>query len=137
MQDRIDVIHTSVWKPRFPSTDNQFSHQITNIIITESDTGRIVASKSPNSISMFTKSKRDQPQEAKFLRDCIPRSHVTHKDKTPMPSMEQIKDLIWSRPFSRKLDLIDGYYNIRIHPDSASDSTFTCHIGKFDSLVTQ
>ena len=29
MQHRIDVIPNSVWKPRFPSTNNQFADQIT------------------------------------------------------------------------------------------------------------
>ena len=54
-----------------------------------------------------------------------------------MPSMEQIKDFRGSRPFRHKLDLTDGYHNIRIHPGSVSDSTFTCHMAKFDSLVMQ
>ena len=54
-----------------------------------------------------------------------------------MPSMEQIKDCIRSGPFRSKLDLTDGYHNIRIHSDSVSDSTFTCYMGKFDSLGMQ
>ena len=51
--------------------------------------------------------------------------------------MEQIKDFLGSTPFRSKLDLTDGYHNIWIHSDSVSDSTFTCHMGKFDSLVMQ
>ena len=31
----------------------------------------------------------------------------------------------------------NGYHNIRIHPDSVSDSTFIRHMRKFDSLVMQ
>ena len=106
-------------------------------MIPQLDTGRIVGSKSSNSIGMFTQPNRDEPQEARFLLDCIPRTLVTHKDKTPMPSMEQIKDFIGYRPFRSNLDLTDGYHNIRIHPDSVSESTFTCHMGKFDSLGMQ
>ena len=110
---------------------------ITKKIITELDTGRSVASKSSNSIGMFTQPKRDKPQEVRLLLDCITSMLVTHKDKTPMPSVEQIKDFIVSRRFTSKLDLTDAYHNIRIHPHSVSDSTFTCHMGKFDSLVMQ
>ena len=44
---------------------------------------------------------------------------------------------MWSRPFKSKLDLTDVYHNIRIPPDSLSDSTFTCHMAKCDSLVMQ
>ena len=134
-QHRIDVISNSVGKHRFPSTYKQFKDQINNKIITELDTERIVPSKSSNSISMFTEPKRDIPQAARFLLDCITRNLVRHKDKTLMLGMEQIKDFIGSRPFTSNLDLTNGYHNIRIHPDSVSDSTFTCHIGKFDSLV--
>ena len=107
MQHRINVIPNSVWKPRFLSTYNEFKDQITNKIITELDTGAIIHSKSSNSIAMFTQPRRDQPQKARFLRDCIPRNLVTHKDKTPMSSMEYIKDHIESRPIRSKLHLTD------------------------------
>ena len=137
MQDRIDLIPDSHWSSRFPSTYNQFKDQITQKINTELETGRVVPSRSSNAIGMFTQPKRDKPYEARFLFDCIPRNLVTHKDKTPMPSMEQIIDFIGSRHFRSKLDLTDGYHNIRIHPESVKDSTFCCHMGKYDSLVMQ
>ena len=54
-----------------------------------------------------------------------------------MPSIEQMKDVIGSRPFGSKLDLTDGCHNLRIHPDSVTNSTFTCHMGTFDSSVMQ
>ena len=54
-----------------------------------------------------------------------------------MPRMEHIIDFVGSRPSRSKLDLTDGYHNIRIHPESVKDSTFCCHMGKFDSLVLQ
>ena len=61
MPHRIDVKPNSVWKPRFPSPYNQFKDQITKKIITELETGRIVPSKSSNSIGMFTQPKKDEP----------------------------------------------------------------------------
>ena len=54
-----------------------------------------------------------------------------------MPSMDEIKDFPGSRPFASRLDLTGGYNDIRIHPDSVSDSTFTSYIGKFNCLVMQ
>ena len=51
--------------------------------------------------------------------------------------MDQIKAFIVSKPFRSKLNLTDGNHNIRIHPDSVSDSTFTCHMVEFHSLVMQ
>jgi len=54
-----------------------------------------------------------------------------------MPSINQIIDWLASNRFKSKLDLTDGYYNIRHHPDSVKHSTFSYHMGKFDSLVMQ
>ena len=62
---------------------------------------------------------------------------MTHKDKTPMPSMDQIIDFVRSRPFRSKLDLTDGYHNIRIDIRLVKDSVFCCHMGKYDLLVMQ
>ena len=117
MQDRIDVIPDSHWSSRFPSTYNQFKDQITQNIKTELETGRVVTSRFSNAIGMFTQPKRDKPHEARFRLNCIARNLVTHKDKTPMPSIERIIDFVGSRPFRSKLDLTDGYYKIRIHPE--------------------
>ena len=61
MQDIIDVIANSIWKPRFPSTYNQSKYQISKKMITDLDTARIVPCKSCNSIGMFTKAKIDKP----------------------------------------------------------------------------
>ena len=88
MQHSINVIPNSAWKPRFPSTYNQFKDHITKKIITELQTGRIVSSKSGHSIGMFTQPKRNTLQETRFLRDCIARNLLIRKDKTRMPSME-------------------------------------------------
>ena len=129
------MIPNSVWKPRFLCTYNRFQDQISKKIITELETGRIVRSKSSNSIGMYIQPKRDKLQEARFLLYCIARNLVTHEDMTPMASMVQIEDFIGSRPCRSKLDLKDGWHNIRFHADSVTDSTFTCHMGKFDSLV--
>jgi len=54
-----------------------------------------------------------------------------------MPSINQIIDWLASKRFKSKLDLTDGYHNIRHNPDSVKHSTFSCHMGKFDSLVMQ
>ena len=86
---------------------------------------------------MITEPKSDKPLEARFLLNCIPGNLVTHKDKIPMPSMEQIQDFIAFRLVRSNLDLTDRYHNIRIHPYSVSDCTFTCYMRKFDSLVMQ
>ena len=135
MQHIIDVILDSYWSSRFPSTYKQFKNQIILKIKTDLQTGRVVPSKSSNAIGMFAQPKRDKPHEARFLLDCISSNLLTHKDATPIPSEEQIIDCVVSVPFRRKLDLSDRYHNIRIHTKSGKDSTFYCHMAKYDCLV--
>jgi len=65
---------------------------------------------------MFTQLKKNG-KKARFLLNCIPRNLKTHKARIPMPSINQIIDKLASKKFTFKLDLIDGYYNIRYHPD--------------------
>ena len=137
MQHRIDVIHNSVWKPRFASIYNQFKDQITKEIITGLDRGRIVRSKSRNSIGMFTQPKRDTPLHGMFLLDCNQRNLEKHGNETTTTSIEQITEFIGYRPFRSEFDLTDGDHNVRIHPDPVSHSTFISHMVKFDSLVMQ
>ena len=137
MQHRIDVITNSHRSARFPSRYNQFKDQITQEIHTELETATVVPSTSRNAIGMFTQPTRDKQHEARFLLNRVPRNHVTQKDITPMPSMEQIIDFAGSRPFRSQLDLTDGYHNIRIHPESVKDTNFSYHMGKYDCRVMQ
>ena len=137
MQHRIDVTPHRHCAIIFPRTCNQFKDQIREKINTDLETGRVVPSKSSNAIGMFTQPKRDNPNEARFLLHCIPRNHVTHKDKTPMPSMEQIIVFVGSRLFRSNVDLTDGYNNITMHPELVKDRTFCSHMGNNNSLVMQ
>ena len=137
MQNRIDVIPDSHWSPRFSSTYNQFKNQITQKIYTQLQTGRVVPSRSSNTIGIFPGPKNDKRPEARFQLDCILRNLVTYEDTTQMSSMRQIMDFVGSRRLTRKLDLTDGYYYIRIYLESVKDSTFCCQMVKFDSLVMQ
>jgi len=83
---------------------------------------------------MFTEPKKDG-KKARFLLNCIPRNLKTHKDRMPMPSINQIIDWLASKKFKFKLDLTDGYHHIRHHLDIVKHSTFSCHMEKFDLLV--
>ena len=85
---------------------------------------------------MFTIPKSDGIKP-RFLLDCVARNLVTEKDKTPLPSIQQILEFCQSRTFRSKIDLADGYHNIRIEPDSVKHSTFLCHKGYFNSHVMQ
>jgi len=136
MQYKIEVIDGAEWHSNYIPTYDRFQDQITEKINKKLETGRIIPSKSLNTIIMFTQSKKDG-KKARFLLNCILRNLKTYKDRIPMPSINQIVDWLASKRFISKLDLIEGYHNIRHHPDSVKYSTFSCHMGKFNLLVMQ
>lgn len=133
MQHRIAVIPDRHWSTRFQCTCNQFKYQISEKINTQLEIGIVVHYKSSNAIGMFTLAKREKPHKARFLCDCAPRNLLTDKDRTRIPSMQLIIDVAGSRHFRCKLGLADRYHNIRIHPELVKDSTFCCHMRKYDS----
>jgi len=130
MQHKIEVIEGAEWHPNYIPSYDRFLDQITEKINKKLETGRIIPSKFLNTIIMFTQLKKDG-KKARFLLSCISRNLKTHKNRMPMPSINQIIDWLASKRFKSKLDLTDGYYNIRRHPDSVKYSTFSYHMGKF------
>ena len=48
--------------------------------------------------------------------------------------MAQIMQFVGSRHFRSKLDLADGYHNVRIYAESVKDATFCCQMAKYHAL---
>jgi len=136
MQHIIELIEGAEEHPNYIPSYDRFQDQITEKVNKELETVRIILSKSLNTIIIFTQPKKDG-KKARFLLNCIPKNFKTYKDRMPMPSINQIIDWLASKIFKSKLDLTDGYHNIRNHPDSVKHSTFSYDMGKFDSLVMQ
>jgi len=134
MQHKINVIPESTWMPKWKHNNKMSEYYITQKINKELATGRMRISTSHNCMWMFTIPKADK-KEPRFLIDCIPRNKVTIKDLTPLPNVKEIINWVAARKFRSKLDLTDGYHNIRVHPNSVKHNTILTHIGKFDSLV--
>jgi len=87
---------------------------------------------------MFTQPKKDG-KKARFLLNYIARNFKICKARMLMPtsSRNQIIQCLASKRFKFKLDLLEGYHNIKYHPNSVKHSTFSRHVVKFDSLIMQ
>jgi len=83
MQYKIEVIDGAEWHPNSISSYDRFQNQIREKINKELETGRIMPSKSLNTIIMFTQPKKDG-KKVRFLLNCILRNLKTHKDRMPM-----------------------------------------------------
>ena len=103
----------------------------------ETITRRCYPAKGPRAITMFCKPKIDKPLEPRFLLDCKERNLVTEKDKTPLPSIDEIIALCNRNEYRSKLDMTDACYLIRIEPEDEQYSTFLTEFGYLNSRVMQ
>jgi len=126
----------STWQPKNTWELHKFKHHVTEKVNKELKTGRLLPLQSTNYVFLFTKPKVNKV-ESRFLIDCIPRNEVTISNPTLLPNIKEILNWTAATKFKSKLDLIDGYHNIRIHPDSVKHSTIVTHMGLHDSQVMQ
>ena len=131
----IRLIPRAKWKPERIFSHDRFKDQITEKIDKETVTGRTYATTdTENVVLMFTQPKKGS-KKARFLLNCIPRNLVIIKDKIPLPNMDELLNWLAQQKFISKLDLIDGYHNIRHTEESEKHSIFLCHLRYFRSRV--
>ena len=109
----IRLIPRAKWKPERIFSHDRFKDQNTEKINRELITGRTYATTdTENAVLIFTQPKKGS-KKARFLLNCVPRNLVTIKDKTPLPNMDELLNWISQQKYLTKLDLVDGYYNMR------------------------
>lgn len=59
----------------------------------------------------------------------------TVKNRCPIPNMAEMRDRVRGAKIFSKVDLRDGYYNIRVHEDSVTKTAFRTRFGLFEFLV--
>src|SRR5207302_6250073 len=112
MQHRIDPPPGAKWHPRYYSNYNQFLKETTEKIKTELESGRLRYSNSESSVLLYTIPKMDKTKP-RFIIDSVPRNLILFKNKTPLPSIEQIIQWVASKKLRSRYDLSNGFHNVR------------------------
>jgi len=71
------------------------------------------------------------------ILDARDRNEAVDPNHTPLPSIEELMELVAARKYWSKIDLADGYHNIRIEEDSEQHSTLLTHMGYYRSRIMQ
>ena len=72
------------------------------------------------------------------LRLCIDYrglNSITVKNRAPLPSITEMRNRLIGAQYFTKLDLKDGYHNIRINSADVHKTAFKCRYGHFEYLV--
>ena len=88
-----------------------------------------------NAVVMFCVAKQDQPDKPRFVIDCCLRNLAVYKKQTPLPNIDDLIELVAAYPVWSKIDLADGYFNIRVEESSEKWNTVLTTHGKMRRRV--
>eukprot|EP00921_Rhytidocystis_pertsovi_P017674 GHVQ01027798.1.p1 GENE.GHVQ01027798.1~~GHVQ01027798.1.p1 ORF type:complete len:135 (-),score=5.23 GHVQ01027798.1:93-497(-) len=71
----------------------------------------------------------------RFCIDFRKLNAVTEKDVYPLPKIDEFLDRLREMKIFTLMDLLCGYWNIRMHPDSVQKTAFACHEGLYEFNV--
>ena len=95
--------------------------------------GHIQPSKSPYGAPVLFVRKKDGT-----LRMCVDfraLNDQTVKDRFPLPRIDQMLDSLRGSTVFSKLDLAQGYHQVRVHPPDVYKTAFSTHFGHFEFTV--
>jgi len=128
----------ATWVAKWRRSPSKFYAEVTKQLNEEEASGRIYrAEHDTNAVVLFVQAKRADPTKPRRLLDARVRNDAVDPNHTPLPSIEELMELVTARKYGSKIDLPDGYYNIRIEEDSEQHSTFLTHMGYCRSRIMQ
>ena len=109
----------STWVLKWRLSPSKFFAEVTKQLTEEETSGRIYrAEYDTNTIALFVQAKRDDPIKPQRILDYRDRNDAMDPNLTPLPSIEKLMELVAAGKYCSKIDLADGYHNIRIKEGS-------------------
>jgi len=128
----------STWVPKWRPSPSKLYAELTRQLTAEEASGRIYrAEHDTNAVVLFVQAKRDDPTKPRRILDGRDRNEAVDPNHTPLPSIKELMELVAARKCWSKIDLADGYHNIRIEEDLEQHSTFPTHMGYYRSRIIQ
>ncbi len=121
-----------VWSPPYSiplAHQTAFREEIENLL----SLGIIEPSTSKYSSSPMPVSKKDDG--IRIVIDYQKLNSITVKEPFSMPSIEEILSQLGNASFLSKLDLLKGFHQVPMSPESRQYTAFTCLQGKFQYCV--
>ena len=114
----------------------KFSQQINDKLHTEIESRHLyLALNNKNAVVMFCIVKQDQPDKPRFVIDCRLRNLAVSEKQTALLNIDELIELVTAYRVWSKIDLADGYFNIRVEESSEKwNIVLTIH-GKMRSRV--
>jgi len=128
----------STFVPKWRPSPSKFYAELIRQLTEQEASGWIChAEHDTNAVVLFVQAKRDDPTKPWRIRDAKDRNEAVDSNYTPLPSLEELMELVATGKYGGKIDLADGYHNIRIEDDSEQHSTFLTHMGYYRSRIMQ
>jgi len=106
------------WVPNWRPSPSKFYVELTRQLTEEEASGRIYrAEHDTNAVVLFVQAKRDDPTKPRRILDARDRNEAVDPNHKPLPSIEELMELVAARKYGSKINLADGYHNIRIEED--------------------
>ena len=112
-----------------PDQDDELKKQLDKYLAA----GQIERSYSPFGASTLFAKKKDGTQ--RLCIDYRALNDITIKDVYPLPRIDEIIDKFARCKYFSKIDLQQGFHQIRLHPDSVKKTAFQTKYGSFHFLV--
>jgi len=128
----------STWVIKWRPSPSKFYAELKRQLTEEEVLGRIYpAEHHTNALVLFVEAKWDDPTKPQGILDARDRNDGVDPNHTPLPSIEELMDLVAARKYWSKIDLADEYHKIRIEEHSEQHSTFLTHMGYYRSRIMQ
>ena len=114
-------------------TPREYQVQIGRTVERMQKIGMIKSSKSPWSSPVVLVRKRDGT--LCFCVDYIVLNAVTKADVFPLPRINDLLDQLGKFKYYTTLDLVSGYWQIRVHVNSQEKTAFATHQGLYEFRV--